>query len=209
MLRIVHIQPSGCQVFAGTTEHARALLSARLARTDLPAAPGWETLQLRRNLRESPAGRTPYVVPETEIVRALRDVSTPGIRSSVALANLVEYDRRPGQSIVVSDTWKQEYALWLFRRFAGAGPKEWTAELLNQWHPEGQLSFLGGLKQRAGTRPVRYVSEVEADRVRTLDKLLSAPANSQGATQDELLPFLRYLNQASPPQEAYLLGSDA
>lgn len=207
MIYIVHIKPDECLVHPGTVERARELVQARLSRTDLPAAPGWEVLQLRRAMKQGPSNGSPYVVPETETARALHDVAVGAVgTSSVALANLLHVERRPGEAAFVTEAWKKEYALWVFRCFAGAGPKDWDADQLNRWHPENHLSFLAGLKQRAQGRAIRYVPEKEVKVVRQLEGLLAdKPLESSETT---LMPYVRWLNLASPAQEAFLLGHE-
>lgn len=207
MLFIVHVKPTECLVYPGTVTQARDLVRARLARTDMPPASGWQTYQAREALKSTPANTSlAYLVPESEPARALQEVASvnPGAMS-IALAGLSQARRLPGSAVLVTEAWKQEYAAWLLRSLAGAGPRRWDANLLNKWHPERHLSFFAGLLERAGGRLVTYVDEREALAVTQLATLLRDP-EGPSVGDAPLLPYLRWLNAQSPAQEAFLLG---
>lgn len=148
----------------------------------------------------------PYVVPDAEPVRALREVAgaNPGAMS-IALANVSRGPRAQGATVPVEAAWKQEYASWLLRAFSGAGPRQWDAAMLNAWHPERHLSFFAGLLERANGRTILYVGEHETRAVRRLGSLLSQPLQGPGTTES-LRPFVEWLNAEAPSQEAFLLG---
>lgn len=207
VLLIVHVKPAECLVYPGTSAQARELIRARLARTDLPPVVGWQTYQIREALRARPEDNSlPYVVPASEPVRALHEVASANVGAmSIALATLSRARRTPGSAVLVTEAWKHEYATWLLRTMAGAGPKRWDASTLNKWHPERQLSFFAGLRERAGGRRVSYVDDREVQAVTQLAALLRDPGGAQ-SDEEALRPALRWLNAQSPPQEAFLLG---
>lgn len=209
VLRIVHIKPTECLVYPGTSAQARELITARLVRTDLPPVEGWQTYQIREALRARPDDKSlPYVVPASEPARALSEVANANVGAmSISLAMLSRARRTPGSAVLVTESWKQEYATWLLRTMAGAGPKRWDASTLNKWHPERHLSFFAGLHERAGGRRVSYVDDREAQAVTQLAALLRDPGGAL-SDEDTLLPALRWLNAQSPAQEAFLLGQD-
>lgn len=198
-------------MYPADVQQATALVRDRLNRTDLPAPPGWQALQARRAAKERPKDTSvPYLVPDTVPARALLDLSRANAATpSLALSRLFYKDSVAGVGVPLTRAWKDELAIWLFRVFEGGpAPRVWTATELNEHHPENSLTFWGGLRQRAGGRPVQYLSMEEVQAAHTLDTLLRAtPPGERGP--DALLPYLKWLNTACGDTEGYFLGSPA
>lgn len=213
-LFIVRARQGLSVLYPATLAKARELVSLRLREENGWQIPGVKALRARQALMARPSDKSlPYPFADHYMRLLVRDLmqakaGTP----SLSLARLARPAEKQNHGVPITQAWKEEFILWAFRAFQGRLPSEWTADQFNAHRPEQALSFLSGLRERTGGRPVLWLPAEEVAKAQELQALL-APREEVDATDSETLqqrisPYIKWLNQyALQEDEAYLLGS--
>lgn len=213
-LYIVRARQGLSTLYPASLAKARELVSLRLREDNGWEIPGVKALRARQALMAKPTDKSlPYPFADHYMRLLARDLmqAKPGT-PSLSLARLARPVEKQNHGVPITQAWKEEFVLWAFRAFHGRLPTEWTAEEFNAHHPEKTLSFLSGLRERTGGRPILWLPADEVARAQELQALLAprdeCEAPDSQTLEARLIPYIKWLNQhARAEDEAYLLGS--